>query len=528
MRKEFDRRKNSPSVPSGADPKHKNSGKENKKKNNSGSTTDGYQTGDHTGTGIESDMNELRSGRFSGILSRKVSSAKRIKDAFKDYQDKKKKKDKDDNIPGLSDAFNPSGGGGKYDKLVVREAKFDKVIGLSGTSGGGGRVYGGKFTFPERDPSGGNHPSQGPQTETKSSLLSKVGSAIAPAAFGVGAVAGAAISVISSMAGMYQQTMQSQDSTLDAMGYVGGGGSLIKNAEFAQVGMSRARIIGGEGTDQLKDGKATNGIKFGLSQGIGGTQGSELFAKLNKYGSFKETSSELKKIMSDAIRSGFSGMRQSEFLSNISSASENAYNTGMGLQSAEDISRTFSNIKSSGIRDNRVNSVYQNLNDNVSKKGNFMNSILLSEYTGSGKSPLEAMSMAERGISDKQNANTLKNFMSSLGLDPETQGLLQNQLGITTATESYSMAKDKKNIFDLGADSKISNAGNAAENRVSNIGGQRYREQANKLDDIIAGKDKEIKDLFEKASDTQDKVFDMLIKLSQKAASKINEIEKYF
>ncbi|PJZ51642.1 hypothetical protein CH380_19185 [Leptospira adleri] len=530
LRKEFDRRKNSPNIPSASDPKPSSGSKESKKKKKPGSTTEGYQTGDHTGTGVETDLNELRSGRFSGILSRKVASAKKIKDAFKEYREKKKKKDKDENLPGMPDAFNPTGGGGKYDKLVVREAKFDKVIGLTGNGGGGGggRVYGGKFTFPEREPTGGNQPAQGQPTETKSSLLSKIGSAIAPAAFGAGAVVGAATSLISSMAGMHQQSLQSQDSSLDAMGgYVGGGGGLIKNAEYAQIGIARARILGGEGRDHISSNVVSDknklAIQYGLTQGIGGSQGSELFAKMNKYGGFRESSTELKKIMSDGIRSGFSGLRQSEFLSNISSVSENAYNSGMGLQSAEDISRTFSNIASSGIRDNRVNSVYQNLNDNVSKKGNFMNSVLLSEYTASGKSPLEAMSMAERGISDKQNANTLNGFMSSLGLEPETLGLLQNQLGITTATESYSMAKSGKNLFDLGKSTNISNEGEQAVEKVSSSEGQVFRSHANALDSMAA-----TSEMFIKASQIQERVFDTIINTIGKMDSVVKKLEGYF
>ncbi|EMO29408.1 hypothetical protein LEP1GSC170_1190 [Leptospira interrogans serovar Bataviae str. HAI135] len=370
MRAEFDRLKNAPRVPSAADPPSSSSSKKNSKKKDKNKTaTEGYQTGDNTGTGIESDINELRSGRFSGIISRKIESAKKFKDVFKDYHNNRNKKIHEDFLPKVP--LDSIGSGGKYDKLIIREAKIDKIVGpLSGGGMGGGRTYGGKFVFPDRGiPTA--EPAASPQTENKSSMLSKVGAAIAPAAFGVGAVVGAAASIISSMAGMYQQTMQSQDSTLDVYGgYVGGGGRLVRNAELAQIGVSRSRILGGDAIADISKNKL--GIQFGLSQGIGGTQGSELFAKLNKYGEFGEKNSELKRILSDAIRSGFSGLRQSEFLTHITSASESAYNSGMGTQSAADISRTFSNIVGLGIRDNRASSVYQNLNDNVSKSGNFL------------------------------------------------------------------------------------------------------------------------------------------------------------
>ncbi|EMJ56511.1 hypothetical protein LEP1GSC111_1226 [Leptospira interrogans str. UT126] len=530
MRAEFERLKNTPTVPTAADPPS-SSRKNSKKKDKPKSAREGYHTGDNIGSEVESDLNELRSGRFSGIFSRKIESAKKIRDAYKDFKGHRDKNKKiyDDFLPKIP--LDSIGSGGKYDKLIVREAKIDKIVGPLGGGGMGGRTYGGKFVFPDRGiPT--VEPAASPQTENKSSMLSKVGAAIAPAAFGVGAVAGAAASIISSMAGMYQQTMQSQDSTLDVYGgYKGGGGDLIRNAELAQIGVSRARIFGSEAQEAIDDiSKNKLGIQFGLSQGIGGAQGSELFAKLKKYGSFDEDS-ELKKILSDAIRSGFSGLRQSEFFTNIASASESAYNSGMGTQSAADITRTFSNIAGLGIRDNRVNSVYQNLNDNVSKNGNFFNSVLVSEHMASGKSALEAKSLAEKGISNKENVKTIRDFMSSLGLSDDTKGLLLNQLGITTATESFSMTQGEKpkikDFFNL--DNEMSDeSGAAALNKISGVQGQAYRGRANELDDIIAGKDKDIKDLFKKASDTQDMVFNLLVKLSEKAAKKVRELESYF
>ncbi|EKR90567.1 hypothetical protein LEP1GSC163_0001 [Leptospira santarosai str. CBC379] len=512
MRAEFERRKNTPTVPSAADPP--SSFRKNSKKNNKNKTaTEGYQTGDNTGTGIESDINELRSGRFSGIISRKIDSTKKFKAAFKDFNNRNKKI-KDDFSPKMPEGLSPADLGGRFDKLIVREAKFDKVVGplgggKPGDGGGGGR--GPKWMLPSGFPEDGSYPKSAasPQTENKSSMLSKVGAAIAPAAFGVGAVLGAAVSVISSMAGMHQQAMQSQDSTLDVYdGYVDGGGALVRNAELAQIGVSRSRILG---DDAIADIMSRNklGIQFGLSQGIGGTQGSELFAKLSKYGEFKEDNPELKKILSDGIRSGFSGLRQSEFLTHITSAAEVAYNSGMGTQNAVDISRTFSNIKDLGIRDNRVNSVYQNLNDNVSKSGNFFNSVLVSEHMASGKSALEAKSLAERGISNKDNVKTIRDFMSSLGISDDTKGLLLNQLGITTATESFDMTQSKNggksrinDFFNLDNETSTDEKGEAAGKKISDVEGRDFRYKANYLDNLAA-----TNGMFTKANELQNEIF---------------------
>lgn len=543
MRAEFERLKNTPTVPTAADPP--SSSRKNSKKNNKNKTaTEGYQTGDNTGTGIESDINELRSGRFSGIISRKVDSMKRFKEAFKDFHNNRNKKIKDDFFPKMPEGLGPGDvGGGRYDKLIVREAKIDKIVGpLGGKPGDGGKP---KFLPPSGFPEDGiPKPAASPQTENKSSMLSKVGAAIAPAAFGVGAVAGAAASIISSMAGMHQQAMQSQDSTLDVYdrlhidkdekgniierrhGYVDGGGKLVRNAELAQIGISRARILGGDAIadDIMKRNEL--GIQFGLSQGIGGTQGSELFAKLKKYGSFDEDS-ELKKILSDAIRSGFSGLRQSEFFTNIASASESAYNSGMGTQSAADITRTFSNIAGLGIRDNRVNSVYQNLNDNVSKNGNFFNSVLVSEHMASGKSALEAKSLAERGISNKENVKTIRDFMSSLGLSDDTKGLLLNQLGITTATESFDMTQGEKpkikDFFNLDNETSTDESGAAALNKISGVQGQAYRGRANELDEMAANVE-----MFIQASQIQERVFTTIINTIKFMDEKVKELEGYF
>ncbi|UMQ60477.1 hypothetical protein [Leptospira interrogans] len=543
MRAEFERLKNTPTVPTAADPP--SSSRKNSKKNNKNKTaTEGYQTGDNTGTGIESDINELRSGRFSGIISRKVDSMKRFKEAFKDFHNNRNKKIKDDFFPKMPEGLGPGDvGGGRYDKLIVREAKIDKIVGpLGGKPGDGGKP---KFLPPSGFPEDGiPKPAASPQTENKSSMLSKVGAAIAPAAFGVGAVLGAAVSVISSMAGMHQQAMQSQDSTLDVYdrlhidedekgnitkrrhGYIGGGGALVKNAEFAQIGVSRARILDGDAQKAIDDiSKNKLGIQFGLSQGIGGAQGSELFAKLNKYGSFDEKDSELKKILSDAIRSGFSGLRQSEFFTNIASASESAYNSGMGTQSAADITRTFSNIVGLGIRENRANSVYQNLNDNVSKNGNFFNSVLVSEHMASGKSALEAKSLAEKGISDKDNVKTIRDFMSSLGLSDDTKGLLLNQLGITTATESFDMKKNSKisNFFDLDNETSTDERGINAGGKISDVQGQDYRGRANELDEMAANTK-----MFIQANEAQKRIFITIINSIKFMDEKVKELEGYF
>ncbi|NUM42680.1 MAG: hypothetical protein HUU45_13735, partial [Leptospiraceae bacterium] len=358
------------------------------------------------------------------------------------------------------------------------------------------------------------------------------------------------------------QAMQGQDSTLDVYGkYVNGGGSLVSNAELAKIGIARAKISGGDHTTNLyekdtgahykkgdlyqwkdektgkeyldvrkedekqryklkQNNKDVLGIQFGLSQGIGGTAGAELFAKLEKYGQFGGSKNDMKKIMSDAIHSGFTGLRQSEFFQTVSGISEKSYNSGMGIQTAADVSNTLAGIKMTGVRDNRISSVYGAMDSGFKTSGNIMNSIAMAGHLSSGKGILESMKESEKGVTSKQNMGFMKELLG--GLDPETRGILEKQWGISTATEAQERVVNGKNLWEVNEQINRQATGtDAAVNKVEGTTGQSYRSTQNAID-TMAATDK----TFQQAFQLQQDVAIGLLHLAKNLSKEFQELKK--
>lgn len=482
---------------------------------------EGYQAGADASP-LDQDSSELRSGRFSGIINRKIQSARKFKDTTKKEWDKYKiKTGKSENDGGNSEDSGHGLGAGapspnaksKYNILEVKEARIMNLY-LKGGLGGSG-AFGGGVGIPGRGGSDGSTPIGGTPPaggeDKKSGALGRMSAAIGPLAMGLGAVVGAGIGIISSMAGMHQQAMQSQEGTLGAFGgYASGGGGIVRNAEVGQIGISRARVLGGSAAGQDFDTEGSKlGAQFGVTHGIGGTAGAELFAKLNKFGGFQENESALKKIMTDGIRSGFGGLRQAEFIQQVSGISENAYNSGMGIQSAGQVSGTLSNLRDAGIRDNRLSSVYSAMNDNMTKDGGQMNSMLVAHHMQqNGGDYLAAMAAAEEGMGSQ--ANTAAINQMTQGMDPKTKAIWLKKQGIITATEGQNSVRLGKDVMDISrqtsTNDQAADYGREAAQAVSNYGGQRHIEHANALDQEAA-----LGDAFKTANDLQDKIFKMMI-----------------
>jgi len=547
--------------------------------------SEGNQTGQSIGGQLKQDAAELKSGEFSGVVTRKIESFKKVSDGFtKAYKKQQKAEAPPKEIMQMiqksmkadADKFKGThidgvGTIGKkgvtFANAIFKSATFGKISGIPGMPGMGGfpGFQGGMPGSPGRGSSPlipgfpghsgipGMSPLRPASEETirkltgspamptnpiqtninpesgKSGMLTKIGNAANAIPLGLGVAAGAYLSMVSSMAGMHQQSMQSQDSTLDVYGkYISGGGSLVSNAELAKIGISRSRIIGGDadvynsilkkdptqtylhkkGEIQFlnedgkmkwkkweedeqqryiynKDNSVTRGMKFGLSQGIGGTQGAELFAKMEKYGNFSGNKDDMKKIMSDAIHSGFSGLRQAEFFQTVSGLSENAYTSGMGIQKTSDVSNVLGGLAMTGVRDARLSSVYSGIDQGFKKSGSLMNSIAMAGHLNSGKSLLGAMAGAEEGITSKANMGFMKDLMKDL--DPETRGILEKQLGISTATEANERAKTGKNIWEINEQiNKKATGADSASNKVESVSGQSYRGTQNATDTAAA------------------------------------------
>jgi len=477
---------------------------------------EGYQAGADASP-LDQDSSELRSGRFSGIINRKIQSARKIKDTTKNEWDKYKiktgKSDKDDgnsedNGHGLGVGAPSPNAKSKYNILEVKEARIMNLY-LKGGFGGSG-AFGGGVGIPGRGGGTGSSPNvpEGENTQTKT--MGRVAGIVAPALMGVGALAGFTLNTISTMAGMNQQVKQAQEGTNAAYGGIAtGGGGLMRNPEVAQMSIARARVLGGDARGHnLENSGSLLGAQFGVTQGIGGTAGAEMFAKLNKFGGFQENESALKKIMADGIRSGFGGLRQAEFLQQVSGISENAYNSGMGIQSAEQVAGSLSNLKDAGVRDNRISSVYNAMNENMTKDGGQMNSMLVAHHMQqNGGDYLAAMAAAEEGMGSR--ANTAAINQMTQGMDPKTKAIWLKKQGVITATEGQNSVQLGKDILDVSqSTSNIANEGAIAADRVSGYNGQTHISHANKLDEMA------ITDVFDKANQIQNKIFDGMMKMA--------------
>lgn len=506
---------------------------EKKKESLTDKTVDSYREGAASNT-LDQDASELRSGRFSGIIGRRIDSAKKIKDKIQEERKKRAEKydtgekGQDPSMPELGELGKESGKQ-KYNILEVKEAKFTNVTMKGGSSGsfGGGMtipgIGGSNVNAPGQD-GGGNPATPGPNKSEGVGMMGKAALAIPV----FGAALGAVIGAVSTMAGMHQQAMQSQEGTLGAFGkYADGGGGIVRNAEVAQIGISRARVLGGSAAGQDFDTEGSKlGAQFGVTQGIGGTAGAEMFAKLGKYGGFEENESALKKIMSDGIRSGFSGLRQAEFMQQVSGISESAYNSGMGIQSADQVSGALSNLRDAGIRDNRLGSVYNAMNENMTKDGGQMNSMLIAHHMQqNGGDYLAAMASAEEGMGSRGNIAAINQMTQ--GMDPKTKAIWMKKQGFISATEGQTSVRSGKDILTEAAkittsNDQAANYGERAASDVRNYGGQEFIRHANELDSLAA-----LDTAFKDAYKAQNMIFDLMVDLAKKANATYETVKSF-
>ncbi|EQA61450.1 hypothetical protein [Leptospira alexanderi] len=248
-----------------------------------------------------SDLDETQHGGFYNTLDKKISTAK-------DLASKKKKKGNEE-----ADEENEKSGISKYSnatkqiqiqkaEIKIQNSNFDKGgfpgIGTPPTNSGGG-------------------------ADTKGNGLTAMGMAI-PIAGAAFAVAGGILKTISAIGEQYHAAMQSQSATIGATGgYVGGGSGYFANSELASANLAKGRITGesifGKG-NQID----SETMKFAASQGKGiGEVVKELetIRKDNKH-------ADLGFLRGGANVSGFSGLRQSEYISKLASVSENLRTKG--------------------------------------------------------------------------------------------------------------------------------------------------------------------------------------------------------
>ncbi|MDI7182872.1 hypothetical protein [Leptospira santarosai] len=247
------------------------------------------------------DLDETQHGGFYNTLDKKISFAK---DLFSRKKKKgEKEEDNENSSPSLSNPASAKQFQIQKAELKIQHGNFDK--GLLGNGAGPGS-------------GGGNN-----GADAKGNGLSAMGMAI-PIAGAAFAVAGGVLKTISAIGEQYHAAMQSQSSTIGATGgYVGGGSGYFSNAELASANVAKGRITGksiyGKGNTIDSD-----TIRFTASQGKGiGEVVKELetIRKDNKH-------ADLGFLRGGANASGFSGLRQSEYISKLASISENLRGKG--------------------------------------------------------------------------------------------------------------------------------------------------------------------------------------------------------
>ncbi|ULH29236.1 hypothetical protein [Leptospira weilii] len=250
-----------------------------------------------------SDLDETQHGGFYNTLDKKISTAKDL------FSKKKKKGEKEEGETSTFDSglSNPTSAKQfqiQKAELKIQHANFDK--GLLGNGAGGGSGGGGT--------SGADNKGNG---------LTAMGMAI-PIAGAAFAVAGGILKTISAIGEQYHAAMQSQSATIGATGgYVGGGSGYFANSELASANLAKGRITGesifGKG-NQID----SETMKFAASQGKGiGEVVKELetIRKDNKH-------ADLGFLRGGASATGFSNLRQAEYISKLSNISESLRGKG--------------------------------------------------------------------------------------------------------------------------------------------------------------------------------------------------------
>ncbi|EIE01496.1 hypothetical protein [Leptospira licerasiae] len=421
-------------------PKEKSKSAKKKKENLSSYYSSGSSAGSNT-IAVGSDLDETQRGGFAGVIERKLSAYKEIREKFKK---KEKNEDSSEYKFGTENGLGSLGksglSSGKIDKaeIKIQTAHFDKI-------GSGFGNFGGRS-----DP---NNPGSQVGGGGQGDRLSTIGQALPYIGAGI-AIAGGIAKIVSAVGEQYTAAMQSQASTYGATGrYIGGGGGLFANAEVAQSNLARGRITGESiyGKGNLADEEI---MRFSASQG----------KSLNEIVTQLETIRKENKnldigyLRGGANATGFSNLRQSEYISKLAQISENLRGRGYSGET-EGFTRFAAGItRESGSMDpSRRLSLADELS-NQGRQGVFGGGITgalsMAEAIKANKGDFFA-AMRE---SEKDPGKYVSSALNSL--DPLTRGILGKMEG-RSFTESENLKFSQNNF---GRDNSPIQAG---ENKVT-------------------------------------------------------------
>ncbi|TGJ99856.1 hypothetical protein EHO57_13935 [Leptospira langatensis] len=247
-----------------------------------------------------SDLDETARGGFFDTVDRKIDTIRELRDKFR-------KKGSPENEKG-TDLAGTNGAGmlGKATNfqradIKIQHAKFDKMNLPSGVPGMG--------TGP--GPAAGGIGATGSTTSAAGAALPILGAGLA--------IAGGVLKVISAVGERYTQAVMSQSSTFGATGgYVSGGGGFFRNADVAQANLARGRVTGEDIYGKTSAMFDTQTMKFASSQGQGIAEVVKELETLRK----ENKHLDIAYVRGAAKASGFTGVRQGEFLSKLAQISE--------------------------------------------------------------------------------------------------------------------------------------------------------------------------------------------------------------
>lgn len=275
------------------------------------SISTGKKAGETAASGFQSDLDEGMSGGFYNAFSKRADILKSF--SRKKAGDSKSTGFKKENNDVYDHAKYATGQDkkGSFENAVFKNVKIDKMdVPKSGATGGASG-----FVPPTGGATGGATAGAG---GTGGKILGSMAKAVPFAGVAIAGMVAGALKLVSDVGRRHVQAIQSQKGTFGATGgYVSGGSGYFASSEVAQAGVASGKI---SGQDVYKKGNlvSKDEMKFAASQGAGLSEVVGSMAKLKMGNAGKG----INYYRGAASETGFSGLRQNEYLSQLANLSD--------------------------------------------------------------------------------------------------------------------------------------------------------------------------------------------------------------
>lgn len=263
--------------------------------------------GEGVAAGVQGAISEGKQGAFYSTLSSSVESMKNFMVKHKEAiaeQEKGKTSEGDSKPESAGKAIQNA-------NFTITNANFKN---LDGSKGG---APGSQSTKSIPNPSSSNDDSSGDEPKGRGSFISKVAGSLPIIGGAIAAATAGMLKLVSDVGQKYNDSIMSQASTIGATGgYFHHGQGMFANAELAQAVVQRGRVTGKTvAEDRAIDDQE---LRFASSQGVGASEVMTAMARLRK----GNPDASLNWFRGAATESGFSGLKQSEFLSKMADISQ--------------------------------------------------------------------------------------------------------------------------------------------------------------------------------------------------------------